>query len=71
MRLAGRVAIVTGGAQGIGRVLAEGLAREGARVVIADLKGAEEEAASLPDGVGLTVDVTVEADVDRMVAETV
>lgn len=71
MRLGGRVAIVTGGAQGIGRVLAEGLAREGARVVIADLKGAEEAAASLPDGVGLTVDVASEADAERMVAETV
>jgi len=71
MRLDGRVAIVTGGAQGIGRVLAEGLAREGARVVIADLRGAEEAAASLPGGIGLTVDVAVEEDAERMVAETV
>ena len=37
MRLEGKVAIVTGGAQGIGRAIADGLAAEGARIVIADL----------------------------------
>jgi NAD(P)-dependent dehydrogenase (short-subunit alcohol dehydrogenase family) len=68
--LAGKVAIVTGGAQGIGRAIAEGLAREGARIVIADLRGAEDAASAFADGVGLTVDVSDEADVARM-AETV
>ena len=67
----GKVAIVTGGAQGIGRAIAAGLAREGARIVIADLKGAEEAAAAFPDGVGLTVDVSSEQDVARMAEETV
>ncbi len=69
--LEGRVAIVTGGAQGIGRAIAQGLAAEGARIVIADLKGAEEAAGAFQDGVGLTVDVASEADTERMAAETV
>ncbi|MEX2614293.1 MAG: glucose 1-dehydrogenase [Gaiellaceae bacterium] len=69
--LDGKVAIVTGGAQGIGRAIAEGLAREGARIVIADLQRAEEAAASFPDGVGSTVDVSSEEDVSRLARETV
>jgi NAD(P)-dependent dehydrogenase (short-subunit alcohol dehydrogenase family) len=69
--LAGKVAIVTGGAQGIGRAIAEGLAAEGARIVIADIQGAEETASAFQDGVGLTIDVASEADTERMAAETV
>ncbi len=68
--LEGQVAIVTGGAQGIGRAIAEGLAAEGARIVIADLKGAQEAAGAFDGGVGLTVDVASEADTERMAAET-
>ena len=70
-RLDGKVAIVTGASQGIGRAIAGGLAREGARVVVADLRGAEEAAASYADGIGLTVDVASEGDVARMAQETV
>jgi len=67
--LEGRVAIVTGGAQGIGRAIAEGLAAEGARIVVADLQGADEAAQAFPDGVGLTVDVADEAATQRMAAD--
>jgi NAD(P)-dependent dehydrogenase (short-subunit alcohol dehydrogenase family) len=61
MRLADRVAIVTGGAQGIGRAIAQRLHEEGAAVVIADLQGHEQAAAEL-DGLGVRVDVSQEAD---------
>jgi NAD(P)-dependent dehydrogenase (short-subunit alcohol dehydrogenase family) len=57
----GKVAIVTGGAQGIGRAIADGLAREGATVVVADLRP--------PEG-GIQADVSSEEDVARMVEET-
>jgi NAD(P)-dependent dehydrogenase (short-subunit alcohol dehydrogenase family) len=67
----GKVAVVTGAAQGIGHAIAAGLAAAGARIVVADLHGAEEAAAAFPDGIGITADVASEADVDRLVAETV
>jgi NAD(P)-dependent dehydrogenase (short-subunit alcohol dehydrogenase family) len=70
-QLEGKVAIVTGAAQGIGRAIADGLAREGARIVVADLQNAEETAAVYSEGVGLTVDVAKEEDVERMVREAV
>jgi NAD(P)-dependent dehydrogenase (short-subunit alcohol dehydrogenase family) len=67
MRLADRVAIVTGGAQGIGRAIAQRLHEEGATVVIADLQGHEQAAAEL-DGLGVRVDVSQEADVAALAA---
>jgi NAD(P)-dependent dehydrogenase (short-subunit alcohol dehydrogenase family) len=67
----GKVAIVTGAAQGIGRAIADGLAAAGARIVVADLNGAEEAAASFNDGVGITADVANEDDVQRLVGEVV
>jgi NAD(P)-dependent dehydrogenase (short-subunit alcohol dehydrogenase family) len=70
-QLDGKVAVVTGAAQGIGSAIADGLAREGARIVVADLRGAEQAAAQYPDGVGLTIDVSSEQDAVRMVEETV
>jgi NAD(P)-dependent dehydrogenase (short-subunit alcohol dehydrogenase family) len=67
MRLADRVVIVTGGAMGIGRAIAERLRDEGASVVVADLRGAETAAAEI-GGLGLTVDVSSEADTEAMAA---
>ena len=69
--LDGKVAVVTGAAQGIGRAIADGLAREGARIVVADLRGAEEAASSYEGGVGVTVDVSKEDEVQRLVDEAV
>lgn len=56
-RLDRRVAIVTGAAQGIGRKIAEGLAAEGARVVVADVRGGEEAAQAI-GGLAVEVDVS-------------
>jgi len=64
--LDGKVAVVTGAAQGIGRAIAEGLAAEGARLVVADLRGAEDAAAAFPDGIGIECDVASEQDVQRL-----
>ena len=52
MRLADKIAIITGGARGIGRAVALGFAREGATVVIADLRTelAEQTAAEIASG---------------------
>jgi pyridoxal 4-dehydrogenase len=73
MKLKDRVAIVTGGAQCIGRAIAQKLAAEGATVVIADLNGAgaEAAAAAIPSAVGVQADVSSQADVARIVDETV
>src|SRR5262245_1820934 len=49
-KLDGRIAIVTGGAQGIGRAIVDKLAEEGASVVVADLDGAKGEAAAAAVG---------------------
>ena len=69
--LEGKVAVVTGAAQGIGNAIAKGLAAEGARIVVADLSRAEEAAQEFEEGIGLTVDVADEAQVEQMAQEVV
>jgi sorbitol-6-phosphate 2-dehydrogenase len=73
-----RVAVVTGGAQGLGEAIAHRLAREGAHVIVADLnlEGVERVAADVvaqPDrrAVGIKVDVTDEPQVEAMIARAV
>ena len=69
-RLDQRVALVTGSARGLGAGIAAAFAREGARVVCADISNPEETVASL-EGAGhkaVVLDVTSSADVDAAIA---
>jgi meso-butanediol dehydrogenase/(S,S)-butanediol dehydrogenase/diacetyl reductase len=76
-RLNGKVAIVTGGAQGIGRAIALQLARDGAAVAVGDLRkeGADAVAAEIVaaggQGAAYAVDVSAEAGPAELVAQTV
>jgi pyridoxal 4-dehydrogenase len=67
-KLDNRVAVVTGGAQGIGRAIAGKLVDEGATVVVADLngEGAEKAAAEL-GGLAVEADVSQEAAAKRII----
>lgn len=76
LRLQDRVAIVTGASQGIGKYIAEGLAREGCDVAIcartaSDLESAAHEIEELgADVLALPMDVTDDGEPERLVAET-
>jgi NAD(P)-dependent dehydrogenase (short-subunit alcohol dehydrogenase family) len=72
MRLEDKVAVVTGGAHGIGRALAIRFKAEGARAVVVvdqDVAGAEALANEI-GGVAMGADVAVEEDVVRVTGET-
>jgi NAD(P)-dependent dehydrogenase (short-subunit alcohol dehydrogenase family) len=68
MKLSGSVAVVTGGATGIGRALCRRFAAEGASVVVADVDGAgAATVAAEVGGKAVATDVSVEADVIHLV----
>jgi NAD(P)-dependent dehydrogenase (short-subunit alcohol dehydrogenase family) len=75
VRLAGRVAIVTGGARHIGAVYARKLAEEGAAVIVADILDgepvADEIRAAGGKALALKVDVSNEEDTERMATDSV
>ena len=76
-RLDGRVAIITGAAQGIGAAYAKALASEGARVALSDIQDASAAAKDIEDSfqgaetLVLKTDVSDEASTEAMVADTV
>jgi len=76
MRLAGKVAVVTGAAQGLGRACAERFLADGAKVVIGDIKGTDlaawaDELGQATSLAAVEADVTKRADVEKLVATAV
>jgi len=76
-RLTGRVAVVTGGASGLGRAIALRFADEGASIVVGDVRrdpregGASTEALIGDRGLFLEADISRWADVDRLVTSAI
>lgn len=69
-RFEGKVALVTGGARGIGFAAAQRIANEGGRLALADIDAAAAEAAArmLPHAIGIGCNITREDQVQAMVA---
>jgi NAD(P)-dependent dehydrogenase (short-subunit alcohol dehydrogenase family) len=78
-RVAGKIAVITGSAQGFGKGIAETLAREGASIVVADIneRAAQQFAADLCRTYGagkalaVATDVTSEASIKNLMVETI
>ncbi|MBU9312584.1 glucose 1-dehydrogenase [Burkholderia multivorans] len=72
MRLEGKVAIITGAATGIGNAIARAYVAEGAKVVIADMKGAQAAASELgkDSALGVYTDVADQDSTRQMAAAT-
>ena len=79
MKLADQVAVIVGGARGIGEAIAHTFAGEGAKIVLVDLEKMEPELDGVVQAIGqkggeavaMTADATDAAQVDRMVADVV
>lgn len=71
--LEGKVAVITGAGSGMGKASVRVFAREGAKVVAADVSGAQDDTAAEVGGsvVPVRCDVTKEADIEAMVAAAV
>jgi NAD(P)-dependent dehydrogenase (short-subunit alcohol dehydrogenase family) len=74
MRLKDKVAIVTGAATGIGLAIARKLAREGAKIVVADIRDPQQGVSALAENgleaLAIEADISSEDSVDRMVRST-
>jgi 3-oxoacyl-[acyl-carrier protein] reductase len=71
VKLNNAVALVTGAAKGIGKAIATSLARNGARVVVADVDElvAKQTAAALPGAIAIRMDVSDEAGVEEAIRQ--